>query len=101
MSMAAAAVGGELKIPSVSVLPEDGMAADGPAAGVKRRLRPGRKPNGVVRGDTKSLYISPSKSLAFSRSVVSRFPMLVLLFLRARSCIEVLEAAKAKYCACV
>ena len=64
MSMAAVAAGGELKIPSVSVLPEDGVAVDGPPAGVKRRPRPGRKPNGVVRGDTKSLYISPSESLS-------------------------------------
>ncbi|CAI8046668.1 hypothetical protein GBAR_LOCUS25806 [Geodia barretti] len=60
MSIAAAAGGGELKIPSVSVLPEDGMVADGPPTAVKRRPRPGRKLNGVVRGDTKSLYISPA-----------------------------------------
>ena len=66
MSTAAAAGGGELKIPSVSVLPEDGMVADGP---VKRRPRPGRKLNGVVRGDTKSLYISPGEFSSVSRDL--------------------------------
>ena len=57
-----AAAGSELQIPSVSVLTEDGGPADESGA-VKRRARPGRKPNGVVRGDTKSLYISAGESL--------------------------------------
>ena len=64
----AAAAGGELKVPAVSVLPAEDVAA--PVAdlndkeqAVKRRARPGRKLNGVVRGDTRSLYISPSEPL--------------------------------------
>ena len=67
MSLAAATAGErELKVPAVSLLPPDDEAAadlgSKEPGGVKRRSRPGRKLNGVLRGDTRSLYISPGES---------------------------------------
>ena len=44
-----------------------GLAGDEPGEGkeivamVKKRLKPGRTRNGVIKGDTRSLYISPSE----------------------------------------
>ena len=56
--------GNDLKVPALSVVSTDGQGEGEkePVATVKRRIKPGRKPNGVIKGDTRSMYISPGKS---------------------------------------
>lgn len=67
--MAMAATGSEQKIPLLVVADERGEADKEPVATVKRRQKPGRKLNGVIKGDTRSMYISPGESMhTFSQS---------------------------------
>ena len=62
--MAMACTGSEQKVPTLFI-PAEGRGDGGkeavPSAHVKKRLKPGRKLNGVVKGDTRSMYISPGK----------------------------------------
>jgi hypothetical protein len=56
--MAMATPGSE-QMPS-SIMPTNDLAGEDLTATVKRRQKPGRKLNGVVKGDSRSMYISPS-----------------------------------------
>ena len=60
--MAMAATGSEQKIPTLVVPKEERLEVERESAStVKRRQKPGRKLNGVVKGDTRSMYISPGE----------------------------------------
>lgn len=60
--MAMEGTASEQKVPTLVIPEEDRLeVARELAPSVKRRQRPGRKLNGVVKGDTRSMYISPGE----------------------------------------
>lgn len=64
--MAMATSGSDLKVPSLAIpADERGEMDKDPVSTVKKRQKPGRKLNGIVKGDTRSMYISPSKCKMF------------------------------------
>lgn len=69
--------GSDLKVPSLEIPADERGEVDKEAVStVKRRHKPGRKLNGIVKGDTRSMYISPSKYKMFLGKVwrdVQRF----------------------------
>lgn len=70
--MAMATSGSDLKVPSLAIpADERGEMDKDPVSTVKKRQKPGRKLNGIVKGDTRSMYISPSKCKMFSGRVWS------------------------------
>lgn len=55
--------GNELKVPALTIPTASQVDTEKePMSVVKRRQKPGRKPNGVIKGDTRSMYISPGES---------------------------------------
>lgn len=70
--MAMATSGSDLKVPSLAIPADDrGEIEKESVSTVKKRQKPGRKLNGIVKGDTRSMYISPSKCKnVFGQSVV-------------------------------
>lgn len=59
--MAMATSGSDLKVPSIAIPADDRGELDKQSVStVKKRQKPGRKLNGIVKGDTRSMYISPT-----------------------------------------
>ena len=56
-----AATQSEQKAPTRAMAADDRGEAKEATATVRRRPKPGRKLNGVVKGDTRSMYISPGE----------------------------------------